>query len=145
MKCKITLFYLLSIVFVRCTTPCYLLPLVVICCHLLSLVVIRCHLLYHSFSFVLQIVVIRFFLLLFGTTRCTSHLSFIRDPQSQCNRSCLISSCIFSKHFFFWQNVILNLFFILSLELLFWKCATYALGCSFVFILGYNYSWLTGC
>ena len=67
LKLKITLFYLISFVFIclplpviRChslsiaTTRCHSLPFVVTrfitCCHSLSLVVIRSHLLYHSLS-----------------------------------------------------------------------------------------------
>ena len=33
---------------------------------------------------------------------------------------------------FFWHSLIINLFFILCLEFLFWKCAGYILGCSFI-------------
>ena len=56
---KMTIFYLLWFVFIRCTTCCHLLPslvvicyhslsLAVICCHSLWFVVIRCHSLYHT-------------------------------------------------------------------------------------------------
>ena len=51
----ITLFYLLSFVFICCTTPSHSLSLVVIRCHSLAFVVTRttsCHLLYHSSFFV---------------------------------------------------------------------------------------------
>ena len=63
LKLKITLFYLLSFVFIRCTTHCChslsLLPSSVTLCHSFPLVVIRCHSLYHSLSFVVSLVVIR--------------------------------------------------------------------------------------
>ena len=65
-KLIITLFHQLSIAFVCCTTPCYL----------LSLFVIYWHSLYHSLSFALPIVAIRFQLLRFVVplvvTRCRS-------------------------------------------------------------------------
>ena len=78
LKLKITLFYLLSFVFICCTTPCHSLSLIVICYHSLSFVVTRClslsfvvtqfitrcHSLYHSLSFVV--------------TRCTTRLSFYK-------------------------------------------------------------------
>ena len=61
-KHKITLFYLLSFVFIRFITPCHSLSLTVIFCYSLSLVVTRslivplvatrCHSLYQSFSLV---------------------------------------------------------------------------------------------
>ena len=79
---KITPFYLLSFVFLRCTTRCHLLLLIVIVvirCHSLSLVVTRCHSLslvvptrchslYYSLLFVLPLVVTR--------CRCATRLSF---------------------------------------------------------------------
>ena len=61
-KLIITLFHQLSIAFVCCTTPCYL----------LSLFVIYWHSLYHSLSFALPIVAIRFQLLRFVVIRCTT-------------------------------------------------------------------------
>ena len=66
---KITLFYLLSFVFIRFMNRCHLLLLIVIFvtrCHSLSFVVTcytpRCHSLYHSLSFVVPL----------DTTRCTT-------------------------------------------------------------------------
>ena len=81
-KLKITLFYLLSFAFIRCTIPCLSLSLIAICCHSLSfidtrchtlllvvpLVVIRCTSLCHSLSLVVSLVVIR----------CTTRLSFYK-------------------------------------------------------------------
>ena len=66
LELKINLVYLLSFAFIRCTTSCHSLSLLVICFYLLSfvvtrchwlplvvpLVVIRCHSLCHSMSFV---------------------------------------------------------------------------------------------
>ena len=58
LKHKITLFYLLSVVFIRFMTHCHSLSLVVSFCYSLSFAVIRCHLLYHSLSLVVSFVVI---------------------------------------------------------------------------------------
>ena len=58
LKHKITLFYLLSFVFIRFMTRCHSLSLIVIFSYSLSFVVIRCHLLYHSLSLVVSFVVI---------------------------------------------------------------------------------------
>ena len=58
LKHKITLFYLLSVVFIRFMTRCHSLSLVVSFCYSLSFAVIRCHLLYHSLSLVVSFVVI---------------------------------------------------------------------------------------
>ena len=66
LKHKITLFYLLSSVFIRFITRCHSLLLIVIFCYLLSFAVIRCYLLYHSLSLVKSLVAIR------CTTRCHS-------------------------------------------------------------------------
>ena len=92
LKLEITLFYLLSFVFICCTTPCLSLTLIVICCHSssldLSLVVICCH----SLSLVVLLIVIR------CTTRCHSlyHSLPLNVPLagifiSDCNES----RCIF--------------------------------------------------
>ena len=103
LKHKITLFSLLSFVFIRFITRCHSLSLIVIFCHSLSLA-IRCHLLYHSFqslSFVLPLVVIRchslsFVLplvaslchsLSFVITRCTTRLSFYRGSHNRTNKT----------------------------------------------------------
>ena len=103
LKHKITLFSLLSFVFIRFITRCHSLPLIVIFCHSLSLA-IRCHLLYHSFqslSFVLPLVVIgchslSFVLplvaslchsLSFVITRCTTRLSFYRRSHNRTNKT----------------------------------------------------------
>ena len=74
LKHKITLFYLLSFVFIHFITRCHSLSLIVIFCyslsfvvtrcHSLSLLVTRCHSFYHSLSFVV--------------TRCTTRLSFYK-------------------------------------------------------------------
>ena len=58
LKHKITLFYLLSFVFIRFMTRCHSLSLIVIFSYSLSFVVTRCHLLYHSLSLVVSFVVI---------------------------------------------------------------------------------------
>ena len=99
LKHKITLFYLLSFVFIRFMTRCHSLSLIVIFSYSLSFVVIRCHLLYHSLSlvsfvviccttrhhllyhslsFVVPLVVIRYRSLSFDVTRCTTRLSFYK-------------------------------------------------------------------
>ena len=52
LKHKITLFYLLSFVFIRFITRCQSLPFFVTRCHSLLLVVIHSHSLYHSLSLV---------------------------------------------------------------------------------------------
>ena len=56
-----------------------------------------------------------------------------RIIQWLCNRDCLVSS--FLQPVIFWHNWILNLFFILFINLWFRKCVTYVLGCSYIFIL----------
>ena len=79
---KITLFYLLSFVFIRCTTRCYLLSFVITrCitrCHLLSLIITGCH----SLSFVGPLVVIpcttRCHSFSLVVTRCTTRVSFYK-------------------------------------------------------------------
>ena len=99
LKHKITLFYLLSFVFIRFMTRCHSLSLIVIFSYSLSFDVIRCHLqyhslslvsfvviccttrhhlLYHSLSFVVLLVVIRYRSLSFDVTRCTTGLSFYK-------------------------------------------------------------------
>ena len=72
LKLKTTLFYLRSLVFVRFTTCCHSLWLIVICCHSFSFVLTRCHSLllvvllfvttYHSLHQPLS----------FAVTRCTT-------------------------------------------------------------------------
>ena len=107
-KHKITLFYLLSFVFIRFITRCHSLLLIFIFCYSLSFVVIHCDLLYHSLSlvvslvfircttrchslslvvirchsvsFVVTIVVIHCHSLSFDVTRCTTRLSFYKRP-----------------------------------------------------------------
>ena len=77
-RVKTTLFYFLSLVFIRCTTHCHSVSVAVIVgihCHSLSFVVTRCttccHLLYHSLSFVV--------------TCCTTHChSFSLDVSLVC-------------------------------------------------------------
>ena len=85
LKHKITLFYLLSFVFIRFMTGCHLLSLIVIFSYSLSFVVIRCHLLYHSLSLVVPLLVIRcttrchsLSLVVFDVTRCTTRLFFYK-------------------------------------------------------------------
>ena len=92
LKHKITLFYLLSSVFIRFITRCHSLLLIVIFCYLLSFAVIRCYLLNHSLpfvvpldvtrchslSFVVSLVFIRCHSLSFDATRCTTLLSFYK-------------------------------------------------------------------
>ena len=66
MELNITLFYLLSFVFIRLITRCYSLSLIVIFCHSLSFVIIQCHSLsfviirchsYHSLSLLIPLVI----------------------------------------------------------------------------------------
>ena len=100
LKHKITLFYLLSFVFIRFMTRCHSLSVIVIFSYWLSFLVIRCHLLhhslslavsfvviccttrchslYHSLSFVLPLVVICYHSFSFDVTRCTTRLSFYK-------------------------------------------------------------------
>ena len=100
LKHKITLFYLLSFVFIRFMTRCHSLSLIVTLSYSLSFVVISCHLLYHSLSlvvsfvviccttryhllyhylsFVVPLAVIRYHSLSFDVTRCTTRLSFYK-------------------------------------------------------------------
>ena len=96
LKHKITLFYLLSFVFIRFITRCHSLSLIVIFCYSLSFVVscctTRCHslnhslpfvvpldvTLCHSLSFVVPLVFIRCHSLSFDATRCTTLLSFYK-------------------------------------------------------------------
>ena len=84
----ITLFYLLSFVFICCTTPSHSLSLVVICYHSLSFVVTR----WHSLSLVPLVVICcttRHSLSLV-VTRCTTRLSFTYWFQSEATLySCL--------------------------------------------------------
>ena len=78
MKHKITLFYILSFVFIRFITRCH--SLAVIRCHSLSLVVplvvthciTRCHSLYHSIIFIVTHYHSLYNLLSFFVTRCHS-------------------------------------------------------------------------
>ena len=58
LKHKITLFYLLSFVFIRFMTRCHSLSLIVIFSYSLLFAVICCHLLYHSLWPVVSFVVI---------------------------------------------------------------------------------------
>ena len=92
LKLKIILCYFLSFVFIRSTTRCHSLSLIVICCHSLLLTVIHCHSLYHSVPFVvircttrcysLSLAVIRchsfYYSLSIVVTRCTTRLSFYK-------------------------------------------------------------------
>ena len=98
LKHKITLFYLLSFVFICFITRCHSLSLIVIFCYSLSLtvplVVTHCHSLYHSLSlvvspdvirchslsFVAPLVFIHCHSLSFDVTRCTTRLSFYKRP-----------------------------------------------------------------
>ena len=78
LKHKITLFYLLSFVFIRFITRCHSLSLIIIFCYSLSFVVTRCH----SLSFVVTCCTTRchslYHSLSFAVTRCTSRLSFYK-------------------------------------------------------------------
>ena len=109
LKHKITLFYLLSFVFIRFITRCHSLLLVVIFCYSSSFVFIRCHFLYHSsyhsLSFVVTLNVIRCHLLSlvvpldvihchslsFDINRCTTRLSF--------NKRSLFYNCLLFTSF----------------------------------------------
>ena len=75
-------------VFIRCTTFCHSLSLIVICCHSLPLVVIRCHSLYHSLSFVVPLVVIRCHSLSFVVTRCTTRCHSLSFVVTRCTTRC---------------------------------------------------------
>ena len=82
-KHKITLFYLLSFVFIRFITPCnsllltlIFLLLAVICSFVFTCSTTRCHSLYRSLSFIVPLVVIRYHSLSFDVTGCTTRLSF---------------------------------------------------------------------
>ena len=82
LKHNVTVFYLLSLLFICFITRCHSLSLIVIFCNSLSLVVIRCHLLYHSLSLVVPIAVTcchsLYHSLSFVVTRCTTRLSFYK-------------------------------------------------------------------
>ena len=82
-------------VFIRCTTAqtrCRSLPFVVTLCHSLSLFVTRCHLSSlvvplvvtrcHSCSLVVPLVVTRCHSLSLAVTRCTTHLSFYKQSET---------------------------------------------------------------
>ena len=73
-KHKITLFYLLSLVFIPFITRCHLLSLIF--GYSLSFVVIHCHLLYHSLSLDVTGCITRchslYYSMSFGVTRCHS-------------------------------------------------------------------------
>ena len=75
---KITLFYLLSFVFIRFITRCHSLSLIIIFCYSLSFAVTRCH----SLSFVVTCCTTRchslYHSLSFAVTRCTSRLPFYK-------------------------------------------------------------------
>ena len=92
---RITLFYLLSFVFIRFITPCHSLSLTVIFCYSLSfvvlLVVIRCHSLFHSLSFVV--------------TRCTTRLPFYNDHLKMFCLSCLVVSCAYPFFIKRWNSI----------------------------------------
>ena len=89
---RISIFRVVPLIVIRCTTRCHSLSLAVIRCHSLSLVVIHCHSLcfvvtpclslYHSLSPVVLFVVTRchslYHLLSFVVTRCTNRLCFYK-------------------------------------------------------------------
>ena len=90
LKHKITLFYLLSFVFIRFMTRCHSLSLIVIFCYSMSFLVTcfttRCHSLYHPLSFVVPLDTtlcttpchLLYYSLSFDATRCTTRLSFYK-------------------------------------------------------------------
>ena len=112
LKLKVTLFYLLSFVFICFTTPCHSLLLIVICYHSLSLVVICCH----SLSFVVTQFVTRCHLFLLVVTHCKTwchslyhSLSFL---VTRCTTRCLSFSldvplvCLFINNLnYVWCNI----------------------------------------
>ena len=91
LKLKITLFYLLSFVFIRFIIRCHLLSLIVIfgtCCHSLSFAVTRCticyHSLYHSLAMVVPLIITRCHSMYHSSTR----LSFYKRLYD-CDKSSL--------------------------------------------------------
>ena len=104
---KITLFYLISFVFIRFITRYHSLSLIVIFCYSLSFAVIRCLLLYHSLSLVESLVVIR------CITRCHS-LSLV---VIRCTTCCHLLSLVFIPchsmyhSSVFLQTIIISYFF----------------------------------
>ena len=107
LELKITLYFtyshsfsfVLSLFVIRCHSLsfcCYSLSFVATRCYSLSLVFICCHLLYHSLSFVLPLVVIRF------TTRCHSlyhSLSFVVTHSTTRCHSMFHSSVFYKRSF----------------------------------------------
>ena len=103
LKLKITLFYLLSLVFIRFITRCNSLSLIVIFCYSLSFVatrchsllfvVTRCHSLNHSLSFVIPSVVIHYTIrwhsLSLVVIRCCSLYHSLSFVVTLCTTLCL--------------------------------------------------------
>ena len=108
LKLKITLFYLFSFVFIRFTTPCHSLSVIVICFtsfHLLPLVVTCCHSLCHSLSFVLPLTVIRchslYHSLSLVVNRYITRLSFYKRSASHPQNIFNLLLFFFTKSSFF--------------------------------------------